>query len=254
VVQAEVSTSTDGHVGLVGFHRPPDNFFDVSLISQLADALEDLAADPTCRAAVIWSEGRNFCAGARLDGGDRDPSRGPSTLYEQGLRLFALRLPMVAAVQGAAVGGGLGLALAADFRVGTARTRFHCNFSRLGFHQGFGISVTLPAVVGQQRALALMYTGGQLRGREALDAGLCDRLVDDDRLLAEALALASEIAGNGPLAVAAIRQTMRAGLVDRVRQAMGRETEAQLALAPTEDFAEGVRAMTERRPPRFVGR
>lgn len=250
---SDVSTGRDGHVGLVGIHRPPDNYFDVSLVTQLADAVDELAADPECRAAVVWSEGRHFCAGAKLDGGKGDPSRGPAPLYEQGMRLFRQRLPLVAAVQGAAVGGGLGLALAADFRVATERTRFHCNFARLGFHQGFGISVTLPAVVGQQRALELLYTGGQLRGVEALQAGLCDRLVHEDHLMAEAVALASEIAASGPLAVAAIRTTMRAELADRVSRVMAREAEAQLALAPTEDFKEGIRATAERRAPTFSG-
>ena len=254
MAQDEVSTSVDGHVGMVGIHRPPDNYFDVSLVRQLADALDELAARPEVRAAVVFAEGRNFCAGARLDGGEGDPSRGPETLYREGLRLWHHRLPMVAAVRGAAVGGGLGLALAADFRVAAERTRFVCNFAKLGFHQGFGISVTLPAVVGQQRALELLYTGGMLRGREALEAGLCDRLVAEDHVVDEAVALATEIAGSGPLAVAAIRTTMRGAMAEQLSAAMARESEAQLSLAPTEDFAEGVRAMGERRTPRFVGR
>ena len=104
-------------------------------------------------------------------------------------------------MQGAAVGGGLGLALAADFRVATPETRFSCNFAKLGFHQGFGISVTLPAVVGQQRALELMYTGGQAKGAEALAIGLCDRLTSPDDLRDAAHEFASEIAASGPLAV-----------------------------------------------------
>src|SRR6202035_3326912 len=88
------------------------------------------------------------------------------SLYEEAVRLIAARTPIVAAVQGAAVGGGLGLALAADFRIASPSTRFIANFSRLGLHHGFGITVTLPAVVGQQHALDMLYTGRAVAGEE----------------------------------------------------------------------------------------
>ena len=253
-MQPEVTVEVADLVALVEFHRPPNNFFDVDLIGALADAVEEAGADPGVRALVLCSEGRNFCAGAAIGSGDGDPSRTPRALYRQGLRLFAGEVPMVAAVQGAAVGGGLGLALAADFRVAAPETRFHCNFSRLGFHQGFGVTVTLPAVVGQQRALELLYTGRPVKGEEAARLGLCDRVVPTSALRAEALALAAEIAASGPLAVRSIRQTMRGDLAERVRRATDREAQAQEMLAATEDFAEGVRATAERRPPRFLGR
>jgi 2-(1,2-epoxy-1,2-dihydrophenyl)acetyl-CoA isomerase len=252
-VQPDVTVDVADLVAVVEIHRPPNNFFDADLVGALADATESAEANPGVRAIVLCSEGKNFCAGAAL-GSDDDPSRTPLAVYRQGLRLFTGTRPIVAAVQGAAVGGGLGLALAADFRVATPESRFHCNFSRLGFHHGFGVTVTLPAVVGQQRALELLYTGGQVRGDDALRVGLCDRLVPASELRAEALALAGEIAASGPLAVQSIRRTMRGDLVERLRQAMERESEAQNILRTTDDFAEGVRAMAERRPPRFVGR
>jgi 2-(1,2-epoxy-1,2-dihydrophenyl)acetyl-CoA isomerase len=253
VVQPDVTVDVADLIAVVEIHRPPNNFFDADLVGALADATESAEANPGVRAIVLCSEGKNFCAGAAL-GSDDDPSRTPLAVYRQGLRLFTGTRPIVAAVQGAAVGGGLGLALAADFRVASPESRFHCNFSRLGFHHGFGVTVTLPAVVGQQRALELLYTGGQVRGDEALRLGLCDRMVPASELHAEALALAGEIAASGPLAVQSIRRTMRGDLVERLRQAMERESEAQNILRTTDDFAEGVRAMAERRPPRFVGR
>ena len=252
-MQPDVTVDVTDLVAVVEIHRPPNNFFDADLVGALADAIESAEANPGVRAIVLCSEGKNFCAGAAL-GGDDDPSRTPLAVYRQGLRLFTGTRPIVAAVQGAAVGGGLGLALAADFRVATPESRFHCNFSRLGFHHGFGVTVTLPAVVGQQRALELLYTGGQVRGDDALRLGLCDRLAQPSGLRPEALALAGEIAASGPLAVQSIRRTMRGDLVERMRQAMERESEAQNILRTTDDFAEGVRAMAERRPPRFVGR
>jgi 2-(1,2-epoxy-1,2-dihydrophenyl)acetyl-CoA isomerase len=251
----DVSVERVGHVALVGFHRPPANYFDADLVSMLADALEDVDNDPENRAAVLWSEGKHFCAGARLDGGTRDPTLAPLTLYEQGIRVFRTRLPLVASVQGAAVGGGLGLALAADFRVATPESRFDCNFTRIGFHHGFGITVTLPAVVGRQRALELLLTGGSLRGEGALAAGLCDRLAPNrDGLLDTAVELARELASCGPLAVQSVRRTMRASFADAVWEAMQTEAAAQVDLARSADFAEGVRAMAERRPPEGTGR
>jgi len=253
--QPDVTVDLTDLVAVVEIHRPPHNYFDPDLIGDIADAIDRLATDTDCRAVVLCSEGKNFCAGAAIgSGGPTDPTRTPAVLYRQGVRLFDGPLPIVAAVQGAAVGGGLGLALAADFRVATPQTRFHCNFARLGFHHGFGTTVTLPAVVGQQRAWELLYTGGQVRGDAALDIGLCDRLVPDDQLRPAAVALAAEVAASGPLAVRAIRRTVRADLVERFRHAVDREAEAQLTLVDTDDFAEGVRATAERRPPQFTGR
>jgi 2-(1,2-epoxy-1,2-dihydrophenyl)acetyl-CoA isomerase len=180
-IRVEVS---DDHVATVEFERGPRNHFDAALIAGLADTFERLDADADARAIVLCSSGRHFCAGADLPGalsGDQPTVAGSTgSLYGEAVRLFAARTPIVAAVQGAAVGGGLGLALVADFRVAGPSTRFIANFSRLGLHQGFGITVTLPAVVGMQRAQELLYTGREVPGGEAISIGLCDRLAGDD--------------------------------------------------------------------------
>jgi 2-(1,2-epoxy-1,2-dihydrophenyl)acetyl-CoA isomerase len=249
----DVTVALDAHVATVEIHRPPNNYFDVTLIRELVDAAFGLDDDPACRAIVLCAEGKNFCAGADL-GPQSDLVDQTADLYAQAVQLFSARKPIVAAVQGAAVGGGLGLALAADFRVATPESRFSCNFAKLGFHQGFGISVTLPAVVGQQRALELLYTGGQVRGAEALAIGLCDRLSSPDDLRAAAAEFAAEIAAAGPLAVLEIRETMRGRLAEQVRDATAREHEAQQMLRRTDDFREGVAAMADRRPPNFAGK
>ena len=170
------------------------------------------------------------------------------------MRLFAGALPVVAAIQGAAIGGGLGVALSADFRVASRDSRFSANFARLGIHHGFGVTVTLPLVVGHQRAIELLYTGVRLPGEQAHAIGLCDRLVAGDRLREEAAAFAEEIAISSPLAVRAIRQTMRGDLAERIRAATAREEAEQAKLFATEDFHQGVAAAADRRPPRFTGR
>jgi enoyl-CoA hydratase/carnithine racemase len=160
----------------------------------------------------------------------------------------------VAAVQGAAIGGGCGLALSADFRVATPASRFSTNFSRLGFHHGFALSVTLPRIVGEQMAADLLLTGRRVGGEEARAIGLCDALTEADELLPRALAWAASLAASGPLAVRAIRATLRQEFVERVVLAMAHESAEQERLRVTADFAEGVRASAERRDPRFTGR
>jgi 2-(1,2-epoxy-1,2-dihydrophenyl)acetyl-CoA isomerase len=239
------------HVAVVEFVRPPSNFFDVELIRALADSYEELEENPACRAIVLCSSGRHFCAGA-----DFSDAKGIGTtaLYEQAIRLFSGGTPVVAAIQGAAVGGGLGLALSADFRVASPESRFSANFARLGIHHGFGLTVTLPAAVGMQSALDLLYTGRRVNGAEAHALGLCDRLAAPDQLRNDAIEMAREIAASAPQAVRAIRRTMRGDLPDRIRAATEREANEQASLFTTEDFAEGVAAAAARRPPRFIGR
>jgi 2-(1,2-epoxy-1,2-dihydrophenyl)acetyl-CoA isomerase len=248
---SEVSIeSADSQVYLVGLHRPPNNFFDTALLGALADAYEQLASDTPCRAIVLHSEGRHFCAGLDFA---QNKDQDIAALYHHALRLFAAPLPVVAAVQGGAIGGGLGLALSADFRVATPASRFSANFSRLGFHHGFALTVTLPRLVGEQRAADLLYTGRRVDGAEAHALGLCDQLVDPTELLPAATAYASVLASSGPLAIRSIRATLRRGLVDRLRLAMEHECAEQERLRGSSDFAEGIAASAARREPRFRG-
>ena len=248
-----VKTGSD-FVATVEVHRPPNNHFDLALIASLAGAFEELDRDGVCRAIVLCAEGKHFCAGADFGGRRDGVTAGQRHLYEEAVRLFEARTPVVAAVQGAAIGGGLGLAMAADFRVASPEARFSANFARLGFHHGFGLTVTLPAAVGQQRALELLYTGRRVAGDEALRIGLCDRLAPAEDLRAQAHALAADIAASAPLAVRSIRETMRGDLAERVRAALVRERAEQERLNRTDDFREGVAATAERREPHFTGR
>jgi enoyl-CoA hydratase/carnithine racemase len=245
-----ITTQVDGHVAVVEWHRPPANFFDRELLSQLADAVLHLDGDPDVRCIVLCSEGKHFCAGADLRGMD---AVGIRAVYREAQRLFSGRKPLVAAVQGAAVGGGLGLAMAADFRVAAADARLTANFAKLGFHQGFALSVTLPPVIGQQKALELLYTGRDVSGTEAAAIGLCDRVVPDDPRPA-AVALAQEIAASAPLALVGIRATMRRDLLAAATATLDLEALAQASLLETADFAEGISAAIEKRPPEFKAR
>jgi enoyl-CoA hydratase/carnithine racemase len=241
------------HVALVEIHRPPNNFFDTALIKGIADAYERLEDDVDCRAIVLCAEGKHFCAGADFSRPAED-RLSPNDLYAQAIRLFRAGKPVVAAVHGSAIGGGLGLALSADFRVAAPSSRFAANFSRLGFHPGFGITATLPRVVGQQKALDWVLTGERFGGEFGYAAGLFDELAPDDEVRPTAIRFAERIAASAPLALNSIRATMRAGLADAVAAATERELAEQIRLQTTADFREGVAAAAQRRPPEFTGR
>ncbi len=252
----DLTVEIDDHVAVLEIHRPPANFLDHELIRLIADTATALADDGTTRAIVLCSEGRHFCAGADL-GSDLFGATRTETaraLYTEAVRLFRVQLPVVAAVQGSAVGGGLGLACAADFRVASHSTRFHANFAALGFHQGFGLSVTLPRIVGHQVAADLLLTARRMDGTEARAVGLVDRLVEGSDVRAAAVDLARSLAASAPLAVRSIRETMRSGLADEVRHVLDRELAEQARLWLTDDSAEGVAANLARRPPEFLGR
>lgn len=255
---AVIGLTRDGHVGIVEIRRPPHNFFDIEMIRGLADVFEALDRDDGCRSIVLCSEGTAFCAGADFSRRERSvvPGSGQTSnpLYDEAVRMFSCAKPVVAAVQGAAVGGGLGLAMVADFRVAAREARFCANFNRLGFHPGFGLSVTLPRAIGAQKAAMMFYTGRRIGGEEAAAIGLADLLVPLDQLRAQAVNLAQEIALSAPVAVRSTRATLRAGLAEQVRVAVAHEGAEQIRHFATEDFKEGVAAMTERRPPRFQGR
>lgn len=254
----DVSVDLDDHgVAFVEIHRPPNNYFDIELIRSLSEAYEALDEASGCRAIVLAAEGKHFCAGANF--GSPRPAGGTggnsaADLYLEASRLIAAKTPVVAAVHGAAIGGGLGLACSADFRVGSSDTRLSANFSQLGFHHGFGLTITLPPIVGQQRALEMLLLGNRLDGEEAYRIGLLDRLVAPDQVREEAVRFASAIATSAPLAVRSIRATMREGLVERYIAATSWERTEQTRLQATADFAEGVRAVAERRAPIFHGR
>ena len=254
----DIATGRRGHVGLIELARPPHNYFDVALIRAIGDALRAFDADRDIRAVVLAAKGKSFCAGADFsnDGAfeGRDLGDRFAALYEAGAALLRTDKPFVAAVQGAAVGGGLGLAAVADFRIATPSSRFAANFVKLGIHQGFGLSVTLPRLVGEQRAAELLLTGRRIGGEEARAIGLADRLVPETELREAAFAFAEEIAVNAPLAIVSIRATLRRGLYEQASEAMIRERTEQARLRRTDDAEEGLRAVADRRDGRFTGR
>ncbi|WP_455287184.1 enoyl-CoA hydratase/isomerase family protein [Cupriavidus necator] len=252
---AEIQLTREGHVARIVLSRPPHNFVDAEVMRRLADTLLALDNDHDCRAIVLASGVGAFCAGADFSGaGQGDVANDPAGFYVHAMKLYRNRKPIVAAVEGAAIGAGLGLALVADFRVTYPEARFSANFNRLGFHPGFGLSVTLPRLVGEQQAALLFYTGRRISGTDAVAIGLADELVARAEVNARAMALAQEIAASAPLAVETTRATLRDGLAERIAEVNQRELAIQRGQFLSEDFREGVAAMAARRAPVFQRR
>ena len=170
-----IGVTQSGMIATIEVRRGPNNFVDTDMVAEIADVLEGFDRTPEVRAIVLCSEGKHFCAGADFgsrgaDGVNRGTKRGRH-LYKEAQRLWRTGKPIVAAVHGAAVGAGVGLAVMADFRVTCPEARFSVNFTRLGFHPGFGLTASLPRLIGAQQAALLMYTGRRHHRR----AGTGDR-------------------------------------------------------------------------------
>jgi enoyl-CoA hydratase/carnithine racemase len=251
-----VHIAVKGYVAVVTLSRAPHNFVSTVFMGDLADAVAAADAVPSIRAIVLQADGKSFCAGADFSAPSEEIlPKGAEIppLYEHAVRLYSARKPIIAAIQGAAVGAGLGLALVADFRIASAAARFVANFVKLAFHPGFGISLALPRLIGEQKAALMLLTGRRISGEEAFAWGLADQLVAADDLRAAALRLATEIAEGGPLAIIAIRATLRGALAEAIRKRAALEFKEQLILRASEDFAEGIRSVAERRPGNFKG-
>lgn len=251
-----------GHVAQCEINRPPNNFFDLQLIKDLADCFADLDEDSSCRAIVLCANGKHFCAGANFVTPGQKPvgdvltaesADQPNPLYAEAVRLFENKKPVVAAVHGAAIGGGFGLAMMADFRVVCENTRMTANFVKLGFTPGFGLTHTLARIIGIQKANLLFLTGRRINGETAMEWGLADIYAEPDQVRDSAIALAREIAENAPLALISLRRQMRPGLADAVRVATDVEGSEQFVLMHTDDHREGVQAVAERRVGNFTG-
>ena len=251
-------TRLDGHVVQCEIKRPPNNFFDHQLIKDLATCFEDIDKQNDIRAIVLCSEGKHFCAGANFGSSVRaaeleqrtENDRNP--LYDEAVRLFRCNKPVIAAVQGAAVGGGFGLALMADFRVVCPATRMTANFVKLGFTPGFGLTHTLERIVGAQRANLMFLTGRRINGETAQEWGLGDIYTDIDNVRSAAIELAQEIAENAPLALLSLREQMRPNIAEAVNDVTTIESREQKWLQQTSDHKEGIKAVAEKRAGNFT--
>jgi len=248
-------------VGVLRLNRPDNrNSMTLELLDAFVAAIAEAKADANARCIVITGKGRCFSAGADLTAnlqkdGDRplQPHERSYAMYEPFLSVLDIEVPVIAALNGHTVGGGLGLALVCDIRLGSRDAKYGANFARLGLHPGMAISYILPRVVGVSRAAEMLFSGQLVLGAEAEKIGLLSRALDADEVLKEAMKLATRIASNAPIAVRMTKRTFYEGLGWEVRDAAMKEAFAQAVTVDTQDAKEGVRALLEKRDPTFSG-
>jgi len=248
-------------VGVITLNRPDNrNSMTPELLDAFADASAEARADASMRALVVTGTGSCFSSGAdfkstlQRDGDDRAPHDRSYAMYEPFLSLLEIDVPIIGALNGHTVGGGFGLALVCDLRIGAVDAKYGANFVKLGLAPGMSISYLLPRLVGVARASELLYTGRLVDGREAEALGILNRAVPAEGVLVEAMALARTIADNAPFAVRATKQAIRRGLALDVRAAAHAEAHVQAASLVTDDAREGIAAFLAKRPPKFTGR
>jgi enoyl-CoA hydratase/carnithine racemase len=242
------------------------NTLNATIVQQLHDALAAVAADPDCRVVILAGAGRHFCAGADLGGhgiapgGDGSGSPQDRMATQEHIaslvpRIRSLPQPVVAAVQGAASGGGFALALACDVRVCAADARFNVAFVRVGLSGcDIGVSWLLPRLIGSARAFELLLTGRFVEADEAARIGLVSAVVDRGELDGHARILATAIAANSPYGVKMTKQVMWAQLeVGSLAAGIALENRTQVTAVLTSDHREAVSAFLEKRPPSFRG-
>lgn len=243
------------------------NALQAGLVSDLHQAFAAVAADRSCRVVVLRGAGRHFCAGADLAGhgaapggdGSGSPQDWMATQEHIASLVTTMRhlpQPIVAAVQGAAAGGGLALALAGDVRLCDQTARFNAAFVKVGLSGcDIGVSWLLPRIIGASRAFELLLTGRFMAASEAREAGLVSAVTEPDQLRRSALDAAGQIAANSPYGVRMTKQVMWAQLeIASLEAGLALENRTQVTAALTADHREAVQAFLEKRPPRFTGR
>lgn len=248
-------------IGVITLRRPDNrNSMTPELLAAFSQAVAQARADQTARCIVITGTGPCFSAGAdfrsmvQLPGAGPLPHQRSFAMYEPFLSVLDLEVPVIGALNGHAVGGGFGLALVCDLRIGALEGRYGANFVRLGLHPGMAITYLLPRLVGAAAAAELLFTGRLVQGDEALRLGLVSRAVPAAEVLATAMELAREIASAAPLAVRLTKRSLRRSLSWDARDAALREALVQAETLETEDAQHGIESLLSKQTPTFTGR
>jgi enoyl-CoA hydratase/carnithine racemase len=250
---------TEGAVGVITLNRPDNrNSMTPELLDAFAAASAAARADTTTRCVVITGSGACFSSGAdfkaTLQRSDGAPHERSYAMYAPFLSVLDIAVPVIGALNGHAVGGGFGLALVCDLRVGATLARYGANFVKLGLAPGMAISYLLPRVVGLPRANELLLTGRLVDGTEAAALGILNRALPANDVVPAAMELARTIAGNAPIAVRETKAAIRRGLALEIREAARAEAVIQAQTVATDDCREGIAALLGKRDPVFTGR
>ena len=256
-----VERPSDGVALLVLDNPDQRNAMSDAMTEARSAAVADLAGDPTVRAVVVTGEGSAFCSGgdtswiaSEPDATVDDLRRRMLPFYRAWLAIRSLEVPTIAAVNGAAIGAGLCLALACDIRYAATSARLGVPFVKLGMHPGMAATWSLPEVVGPAAARDLLLTGRLVGADEALRLGLVSRVIDHATFLDEVLAVAAGVAATAPIATRLTKLALADGGHATYDAALQWEALAQPVTLATEDLQEGIRAAREKRAPAFRGR
>jgi 2-(1,2-epoxy-1,2-dihydrophenyl)acetyl-CoA isomerase len=257
-----LETKHEGITVLV-MNRPDRlNALNNELSSALNDALGRIAGDATVRVVVITGAGRAFCSGGDLaaigKGRQSGETQSLEPLLRSGmqavLRMRTIPQPVIAAVNGAAAGAGMNIALAADIRIAAEEATFGQNFAKVGLFPDYGGTYFLPQLVGPAKAAELFYTGDMIDAKTALSLGIVNHVVPGAQLEAAVKSLAQKIALGPFLPIQAVKKTLFAADKDNLSAALEHEVQEQIRCFLSEDCSEGIRAFFEKRPPKFLGK
>jgi enoyl-CoA hydratase/carnithine racemase len=263
VAEPPVLYQVTDQIGQITLNRPENrNSMTDEVLDGLRDAVAQARRDPDLRCVIITGTGRSFCAGVdfktqvQRHQGDRAilPNERSFAMYSPFLSVLGIAVPTIGALNGHAIGGGLGLAVVCDIRVANQEATYGANFTRLGLHPGMATTYILPRLVGLPRATELLLTGRLLNGSEAAELGLVNYAVPPEQVLDKSWELAREIASAAPIAVRMTKASIYRGVDWDPVDAARIEAHAQSRTLETEDCQEGVKALLEKRTPHFRGR
>jgi len=257
--EASFLAPEEKNIGVITLNRPDVlNALNTEILSELDDSLEEIRRDETVRVVVITGAGRAFSAGADLREVETLDETGVKTFIELGQRVFDktenFDKPVVAAINGFALGGGLGLALACDVRIASEDARVGSPEVVVGLIPAWGVAVRLPKVIGRGRAAELILTGGQISAKEAERVGLVNKVVPANELRSSVMWTAGTIATKAPIAVKLSKKIVAKATEIDMDEGNKMMTDACLTCFKTEDFKEGAKAILEKRTPQFKGK
>ena len=246
--------------GTITLNRPDKlNSMDNEMLPVFQEAVNQVKNTRDLRCLIITGSGNSFCAGANFRSASvSDEGRLPNDVFMDFYRPFLtiqdLEMPVIAAMNGHAIGGGFGLSLICDIRIANKDSKYGANFARLGVHSGMAISYLLPKIVGLPLANELLFTGRLISGEKAAEIGLVNYAVEADEVLPKAWELAREIEGCAPVAVRMMKHSVYSGLNWNPTYAAELEAHCQSRTFEMEDAKEGITAFLEKRKPIFKGR
>ncbi len=264
----QIQLIRDGHVATLKLNRPDTrNAMSIGMGDEVQRAVEEVRADSDIRVLVVTGEGKAFSAGgdlgmlaadAGVDGPKGQPAHGmggpPRDFYKRYLSVATLPIPTVAAINGHAIGAGMCFALACDLRIAASDAKLGMTFTKLGIHPGMGATYFLPRLIGTARACDLLFTGRVIDAEEAEQMGILNRIVAREGLPAAVETLPEELAAAAPIAVRLVKRAVYRGTEHSLADALDMESSQQAATFQTADAKEGIRAVMEKRAPKFVGR